>query len=55
MVDEKGTVATTAISTAIVVVSASYDVVFDANHPFIFIIWEKYVAGIVTIGLEISD
>ena len=49
-VDEKGTVAAAATSIVPVVVSANYDVEFNANRPFIFMIKDNKTDAILFLG-----
>ena len=49
-VDEKGTVAAAATSIGPVLVSANYDVEFNANRPFIFMIKDNKTDAILFFG-----
>jgi serpin B len=49
-VDEKGTVAAAATSIGPVVVSANYDVEFNANRPFMFVIKDNKTDAILFLG-----
>src|SRR5699024_9592295 len=49
-VDEKGTVAAAATSIVPVVVSANYDVEFNANRPFMFMIKDNKTDAILFLG-----